>query len=184
MERKIEIIEGYADSSCFNFRPVLLNEAGKILWDEVLELEEEFSIEEGDIECFLWYFLRKYFDENLTYNKMRFDRDLGVYISSFEWYLTHNFYTYDMLKKMVKEIEKVATLLETDYNNPILDGVKENFSILYMCDRNDEDYINRDYGAIPKHISVVTDFYRRFAKRITAMMENNKEANVISVIGP
>lgn len=184
MERRIEIIEGYDDSSCFNFRPVLLNESGKILLEEVVCIEEIFSIEEGNIECFLWYFLRKYFDGNLTYNKRRYDEDLDVYIGSFEWYLTHNFYTYDTLRKMVEEIENMATLLETDYNNPILDGVKENFSIFYMCDRNDEDYINGDYGAIPKHISVVTDFYRRFAKRITAMMENNKEAHVISVMGP
>lgn len=47
----------------------------------------------------------------------------------------------------------------------------------------DEDYISGDDEAIPKHISVVTDFYRRFAKQITAMMENNKEANAVSVMG-
>ena len=184
MEHQIEIIEGHDSSSYFWFRPVVLNESGRIFGDEVIELEEEFSIEEGDIECFLWYFIRKYFDEGLTYNKRRYDRDVDEYISEFEWYLTHNFYTYDALRKMVKEIEEVAALLETDYNNPILDGVKENFSIYYMCNQDDEDYIKGCYAAIPKHISVVIDFYRRFAKRITAMMENNKEATVISVMGP
>lgn len=109
---QIEIIEGHDPSSYFWFRPVILKETGKILWDEVVKLEEEFSIEEGDIECFLSYFLYKYFDENLTYNKRRYEYDVG-YISDFEWYLTHNFYTYDALTEMVKEIDEVATLLDS-----------------------------------------------------------------------
>lgn len=74
MEFQIEIIEGHDTSSYFWFRPVILKESGKILYDEGVELEEEFSIEEGDVECFLSYFLYKYFDKNLTYNKRRYER--------------------------------------------------------------------------------------------------------------
>lgn len=107
---QIEIVEGHDSSSYFWFRPVILKDTGKILWDEVVELEEEISIEEGDIDCFLSYFLYKYFDVDLTYNKRRYEYDMGN-ISDFEWYLTHNFYTYDTLNEMVKEIEEVFDFL-------------------------------------------------------------------------
>lgn len=180
---QIEIVEGHDTSSYFWFRPVILKESGKILWDEIVESDEEFSIEEGDIECFLSYFLYKYFDENLSYNKRRYDECFG-YIRGFEWYLTDNFYTYDRLNEMIKEIEETASLLEKDYNNPQLDDIKKEFSIFYMCPHDDPDHINGDNTAIQKHISVVVDFYHRFSKRITAMMENNKNTTVISIMGP
>ncbi len=41
MEFQIEIIEGHDPSSYFWFRPVILKESGKILWDKVVELEEK-----------------------------------------------------------------------------------------------------------------------------------------------
>lgn len=183
MEFQIEIIEGHDPSSYFWFRPVILKESGKILWDEVVELEEEFSIEEGDVECFLSYFLEKYFDNNLTYNMRRYEHYIG-YIDGFEWHLTHNFYTYNTLIEMIKEINKVASLLEVDYDNPQLDNVKKHFSIFYMCQQSDAAYINGDVSAIQTYISVVIDFYHRFTRRIIAMLENNENTSVISIIGP
>lgn len=181
---QIEIVEGHDPSSYFLFSPAMFKETGEeVLWDEAVEMDEGFSIEEGDIYCFLSYFLYKYFDENLTYNKRRYEYGEG-YVSGFEWYLTDNFYTYDVLNEMVKEILEVASLLESDYNNPRLDDIKKKFSIFYMCPRSDADYFNRDASAIQKHISVVIDFYHRFSKRITSMMENNKNTTVISIMGP
>lgn len=180
---EIKIVEGHDPSSYFWFRPVILKETGKILWDEVIELKEEFSIEEGDVECFLSYFLYKYFDDNLTYNKMRYEFGVG-YISGFEWYLTHNFYTYDKLKEMLKEIEAVSWMLENDYDNSYLNDIKKNFSIFYMCDSSKPDYINRNNAAIKNHIGVVIDFYHSFSKRLAKMMENNKNASIISIMGP
>lgn len=183
MAFQIEIVEGHDTSSYFWFRPVILKESGTILWDEVVRFEEEFSIEEEDVDCFLSYFFYKHFDENLTYNKRR-EEEIEGSISGFEWYLTDNFYTYDGLREMVKDIEEMAALLESDYDNPQLDDVKENFSIFYMCSREDEDWMNPNDTSVQRHVSVVIDFYHRFAKRITAMMENNKDANVISIMGP
>lgn len=122
--------------------------------------------------------------KNLTYNKRRYDESFGCYISGFEWYLSNNFYTYDRLKETVKEIEEAASLLKSDYNNPRLDDIKKEFSIFYMYSQDDPDYINRDKTALQKHISVVIDFYHRFSKRITEMMENNKNTTIISIMGP
>ncbi|MDE6593610.1 MAG: hypothetical protein K2K57_11190 [Oscillospiraceae bacterium] len=183
MDFKIEIVEGHDPSSYFWFRPVILKESGKILWDEVIEAEEEFSIEVEDVRCFLAYFFYKYFDKELTYNKRRYD-DIEGYISGFEWYLTYNFYTYDTLRDMIKEILETASLLENEPDDPRLEDIKKEFSIFYMCSPDDPDYINGDNSAVRKHIHVVTDFYRRFAERLTAMMENNRDTNIISVMGP
>ena len=185
MNRIIEIKEGNDPSSYFDFTPVIIEKTSKITEDDTKYLEEKFVIEEGDIECFLFYFLKKYFDEDLLYNRERYD-ECGGYIRHFEWYLTDNFYTYETLEKMCDEILDVARLLETDYDNPQLDGAKEFFSIFYLCDMEDPDYQNRNTSneAIQRHIGVVTDFYRRFAKRLRKMMKNNPNANLISVMGP
>ncbi len=56
---------------------------------------------------------------------------------------------------MIKEIEEVASLLESDYDNPRLNDIKKKFSIFYMCDQSDADYINCDNTAIQKHISIM-----------------------------
>lgn len=179
----IKIVEGHDPSSYFWFKPVIVKSSGKILWNDVIELDEVFSIEENDVDCFLAYFFFKYFDKNLSYNKRRFEDGVG-YIERFEWYLTHNFYTYEVLEKMVNEILSVAELLESDYNNPSLSKIKERYSIYYMCSRDDIDFVNNDNSAISKHISVVIDFYKRFAKRLTLMMKNNPETTLISIMGP
>lgn len=183
MRFRIEIVEGHDSSSYFWFKPVILKESGKILWDDVIELDEEFSIEETDIDCFLSYFFYKYFDENLTYNKRRYDCN-GGYISGFEWNLTHNFYTYDGLNDMVQEIDEIAYLLEFDYHNPYLDAIKWYFPNSYLCYLSDPDVINGNHSVIQNHIDVVIDFYKRVTKRITIMMENNRNADAISIMGP
>ena len=183
MAYQIEIIEGHGCSS-FWLCPVIPKEQGEIgQWEDVTRLEEEISIDEDDVWCFLYYFFAKYFDSDLTYNKRR-RGDEGEPLSRFEWNLEHNFYTYGTLRKMLGEIQKTADLLECDWENPRLDEVKKNFSILYMCHPDHEDYLNRNESAVKTHISVVTDFYRRFVKRLSTMMDNNPDTNVLSVMGP
>ena len=61
MNYRIEIKEGHDYTSYFWIRPVIITE-GKDYWeDNVIELEEEISIEEDDVRDFLYYFLLKYF---------------------------------------------------------------------------------------------------------------------------
>lgn len=180
----IEIIEGHDSSSYFWFNPVLVKESSKIILDDdIHEFDEEFSIEQGDIECFLVYFFFKYFDENLLINKNRYEYGMG-FIHDFEWHLTHNFYTYATLNKMAEAILSIANLLESDYDNTILSDVKKGFSIFYMCNRDYEDYKAGDDSAIENHVGVVIDFYRRFAHRLKKMMESNPQTEIISIVGP
>lgn len=180
---EIKIIEGHDPSSYFWFRPVRVKTTRKILWEEVEELGEEFSIEEGDVDCFLSHFLYKHFDEELAYNKNRYEYGQG-FVRKFEWYLTHNFYTYETLRSMLDDIAHTADLLEIDYDNPTLNDLKKRFSIYYMCPSDCEDYKSGDKQAIRRHIGVVTNFYRRFVSRLSLMMENNPETFLISIMGP
>lgn len=183
MKFEIEIKEGHDSSSYFWFRPVTVKLGEKIRDEDVTELDEEFSIEESDVECFLAYFFYNHFDNELIYNKRRFEDGLG-FINGFEWYLTYNFFTYESVRALVEDIESVAELLKADFDNPALTDVKKSFSIFYMCPSDDKDYIEENSANIGKHIDVVIDFYKRFAKRILQMLDNNPDTDLISIMGP
>ncbi|MCM1577748.1 MAG: hypothetical protein NC078_02965 [Ruminococcus sp.] len=183
MKFEIEIIEGHDYSSYFWFRPVTVKLGEKIRDEDVTELDEEFSIEEGDVECFLAYFFCKHFDNDLVYNKRRFEDGFG-FIDGFEWYLTYNFFTYDRIRVLAEDINNTAELLRTDYDNPALADVKKSFSIFYMCPSDDKDYTERNSANIRNHIDVVIDFYNRFTKRILQMLKNNPDTDMISIMGP
>lgn len=182
MKFEIEIKEGHDYSSYFWFRPVMVPLREKIRDDDVTELDEEFSIEEEDVDCFLAHFFYKHFDSELAYNKNRYD-EFG-FISGFVWNLTYNFFTFDGIRALAADIEGAAELLEKDYDNPALDEVKKRFSIYYMCPHDDIDYIEGNSENIRNHADVVTDFYRRFAKRILQMLDSNPDADLISIMGP
>ena len=183
MAFEIEIIEGHDPSSYFWFRPVIVHNTEKVTWKATEELKEEFSVEEGDVDCFLSYFLFKYFDSELVYNKNRFES--GYFFSGgFEWYLTHNYFTYDTLREMLSEMSRVSDLLDRNFDDPSLDRVKERYSIYYLCPQDSEDWITGNNAAIQKYSHLITDFYKRFISRLTKMMDNNTSTNLISIMGP
>ena len=182
MAYEIKIKEGHDPSSYFWFRPVIVKKKEKILWSDVQELDDEFSIEENDIYCFLSYFFLKYFDRNLYFNQHRFE--YAGYIEGFEWNLTTNFYTYDCINKMLDDIESAAEMLKNDYSNELLAPVKEKFSLYNMCEPSHSDWINRNQAAIKDHVDVVIDFYGRFVHRLRKMMSDNPQTHLISIMGP
>lgn len=189
MAYEIEIIEGHDPSSYFWFHPVKVKDNGKdLIYDEDIFLyDEEFSIEEGDIECFLWHFFEKYYDKELFCNKRYYDRvEGGANPNGFEWYLTDNFYKYETIKSMLAEINEVADLLENDFDNELLSPIKNHFSIFYMTEHDNPDHIsgNSTNEALRRHKECVISFYRRFVDRLSRMMENNPQVDMISICGP
>ena len=127
---EIEIKEGHDCSSYFWIRPVRVEPKDKITWDDVEEMEEEISIEESDVECFLAYFFYKHFDKELLYNKNRWEWSEDEFITHFEWWLTDNFYTYERMRNMLEDITQTALMLKYDYDNPSLQEVKKNFRFI------------------------------------------------------
>lgn len=177
---RIPILEGHDPTDYFWFMPVRVTHKPNIKWEDVDELGDEVSIEEPFVECFLVHFFRKHFNENLKENYCRHDA------FGFSWYLEHNFYTYECMEEMLKDIEHAADLLETDYDSPELNDVKKDFEYNWMTDT--EDYIAYDpeeeAALIRDNIRIVSDFYRRFVSRMREMMSKYPEANLISIMGP
>ncbi len=163
--RQIEIIEGHDGSSYFWIAPIRQDKNK----DRKVEkyIEEEISIEEDDVSRYLFFFLNKYFDRNFPY----ICRD-EEYRVAFEWNLEHNIYTYADVKKMLEEIKSVSKMLQEDFDNPSLDGVKK-----YMR-------LDKEGVTVSEYVSAAVDFYDRFCRRMEAMMENAPQYELISFMGP
>lgn len=130
--KEIEIIEGYDPSSYFWIQPAVVADSEIIEYEDITLFEDEISIEETDVDCFLYYFFNKYFDLKLYCNKKLYGRVVSgeANPNGFEWYLTENFYTYDTMRMMLCEILEIADLLEKDFSNKGLDVIKKRFSII------------------------------------------------------
>ena len=189
-KREIGIVDGHNGSSYFWIMPVRVidfeNTADR---DSVAQMRSaEISIEEEDISQYLTPFLYKYFDEELTENKNRKD------VYGFEWYLEHNFFTFDSMALILKDIEDTVDALssgrETEYTKElkIKSGPATNSSVYaenlaaldsaeYNADRSAED---------DTEVALVVDFYQRFLYRMEYMLKVGKEKgyNLISFMGP
>ncbi len=184
---EIELKEGTDPSSYFFFNPVRYkgNDTSLIEDDNFSYSDDVFCIEESDIECFLWHFFKKYFDSELIYNKNRVEVLQDGYANAFEWYLTNNYFTYETVEVMCRDILNTVDMLTHDYYNPELDEVKKEYCLLYMTNHDDEDHMAKAPDAVvKKHIYVVLDFYLRFVNRIRKMMDISPESNMIAISGP
>jgi hypothetical protein len=184
MEKKIiEIIGGHDPSSYFWIRPTRYNNKNKHDYWENFDCykELEISIEDGNVDCFLSYFLFKYFDGNYKYNLLRNG------CSGFEWYLEHNFFSFDSIEAMLKDIEDKIGLLKNDYNNPKLNELKDKFSIYYVMDNVPRDFDFKDEQmVIGQNVDVIIDFYNRLIMIMRNMISEGKSNGyeMISVMGP
>ena len=172
---RLEIEEGHNQGACFWIQPVRLaneNEAdtnddnkGNHIFMGVVEHKcQEISIDEYAVELFLWSTLKKYYDEFLSVqyrNKNSLD-----FTPNFEWYLTHNVYTYETVKKMIAELRETAKHLR----------------------KNDKAIAFSIIGGTPEEQAegyrLIADFYERLCDRIEKMMTESPEFENISFMGP
>ena len=177
---QITIVEGHDSSSFFWIMPVKQVERSDENWTGVDEYcEEEISIEEGDMDEFLYYFLEEYFDPDFPYTC----RDHCG--NGFEWNLEYNIYTYDSIRKMLSDIKEHSDLLKRDYDNPKLEGLKKYFHASSFL----QDYYHipnppPDDEIIKDNIDVAISFYERFCRRMEAMMDHAPQYELISFMGP
>ena len=194
----IEIEEWHNPGACFWFMPCKVNDLEQNTWHldnlDCME-EEEISVSESSFEDFLYPIFKKHFDKDLPENKGRYEEYPSEkerrYITWFEWYLTENFYTYDNIEAVLKEIEETAEMLEENYDAPRLNGMRKGFRNLpdYMPEywhldkKLTEEKADKVARENKKHI---LDFYRRFVQKLRDMMAAGKVAGykLISVCGP
>ena len=147
---QIRIIDGHDCSSYFWIMPArIIDYTDTNELDNVAEMRSvEISIEEDDVDQYLSYYFRKYFDSKLNANQKRvgyyFEDDDGTeqitYITDFEWYLTYNFYTFDSIRRMITEIRRTVSTLD---NNRLVDFYKRFiYRLEYMIQVGSENGYN------------------------------------------
>ena len=88
--------------------------------DSVAEMRStEISIEEDDVSQYLTPFLYKFFDDELEANKNRADAQ------GFEWYLTHNFFTFDSITSILNAINDTIDALDSGRDNEFTAKLRE-----------------------------------------------------------
>lgn len=189
-KKEIGIVDGHDSSSYFWIQPVRVIDyfdTGDI--DNVAEMSSvEISIEEDDVAQYLTPFLYKHFDDELEANKKRSDA------MGFEWYLTHNFYTFDSVRDILKDIKDTVEALSAGRENEFTAKLREKrgtatYELVYARNLTDEQI--KDYNANrPKEddteIKLIIDFYQRFIYRLEYMLTVGKERgyDLISFMGP
>ena len=200
----IGIVDGHDGSSYFWVMPVrVIDDSNTNGLDNVAKMRSvEISIEENDVNQYLTPFLFKHFDEELEANIKRvadywIDDDGNEQVTTirgFEWYLTHNYFTFDSITAILKDIAHTINALscgeKTEFTEKlrIKRGTATN-KLIYAKELTQEQ-IDEYNANRPKtddtEIDLIIDFYHRFIYRMEYMMKVGKEKgyNLISFMGP
>lgn len=188
--REIGIVDGHDSSSYFWIMPVrVIDFENTAALDSVAEMRSaEISIEEDDVAQYLTPFLYNYFDEELEENKKRKD------VSGFEWYLEHNYFTFDSMVQILKDIKDTVDALisgrETEYTQKLkIKRGTANYQLVYAKNLNEEEVAEYNANRPTEddtQVALIVDFYQRFLYRMEYMMKVGKEKgyNLISFMGP
>ena len=173
-------------SMLFSIMPVrVIDDSDTNDFDNVSEMRGvAVSLDDTDAYIYLSPFLDKHFDAGLEANKKRVDyysedddgNEQPIYLQTFGWYLTHNFYTFDSVIDIIKDIRKTIDSLSSGKENEFTVKIREKRGFA-IWDRLEVE-IN------PTELKV--DFYRRLIYRLDYMLTVGKENgfNMISFVGP
>lgn len=175
-KEEIGIVDGHNSSSYFWIMPVrVIDSSNTAEIDNVAEMRSaEISIEENDVGQYLTPFLYKHFDDALEANRRRVEyysvddngNEKAIFVDGFEWNLTYNFFTYDQISLILKDISDTVEALSYGRENEFTSALEIESGM-----------------TTPE---LVIDFYHRFLYRMEYMMKVGKENgyNLISFMGP
>ena len=189
--RQAAILEGGDSGGYFSIVPTMVEDKpvdSNYPWGTQDYYRNIIMIDEMDVQPLLFYFLEKYFDEDL--NKKCTDRD--PYNSrGFQHYADPNLYSYPTMKEMLQEIEEKARLLQEDFENPELKELIDDFSISYFLPNelwdlpHQEDWNEEKRREIIRdNLGIAIDFYAHFVSRVRKLMERNPDCECICFSGP
>lgn len=171
-KKEIEIVDGHDGSSYFLIMPVRVIDYSNTneRYNVAKMYSVEISIEEEDVWKYLTPFLYKHYDDELEANKNRIDlrwidddgNEQFSTIKGFEWYLTHNFFTFKSIENVLKDITETIEALSSRNENEFTEKLKDT------------------------ETELVIDFYNRFIYRMEYMMKvgSEKGYDMISFMGP
>ena len=189
-KREIGIVDGHDSSSYFWIMPVrVIDYDDTADLDSVAEMRSaEIAIEEDDVAQYLTPFLYNYFDEELEENKKRKN------VSGFEWYLEHNYFTYEQIAHILKDIaetvEAFASGRDTEYTKKLkIKRGTATYQLLYAKNLTEDEVATYNANRPTEdntEVELVIDFYQRFLYRMEYMMKvgTEKGYNLISFMGP
>lgn len=202
--KEIGIVDGHDSSSYFWIMPVrVIDDSNTNEIDNVAKMKSaEISIEEDDVARYLTPFLYRHFDDDLKANKQRIEgrwvdddgNEQTDSVCGFEWYLTYNFFTFDSMQQLLKDIEDTVDALlsgrKTEYTKE-LNIKRDTATYPLLCARNlNEEEVAEHNANRPAadrtEVELVVDFYRRFLYRMEYMMKVGAEKgyDLISFMGP
>ncbi len=221
-KKEIGIVDGHDCADYFWIMPVRpIDYSDTDSMDNVAEMRSiEISISEDDVYQYLKPFLFNYFDNDLEANKKRVENqwinddgnEEASYRVGFEWNLTYNYYTYDSILGIIKDINDTMDALtsgrDTEYTKYLKKRIDEQKTIdkkiemaLRETDENNPDTPikvedpgeKQNIQSNPNgpeedksEIEMIIDFYCRFIYRMEYMMKVGKENGyeLISFMGP
>lgn len=196
-KEEIGIVDGHDASSYFWIMPVrVIDYSNTNSLDNVSEMRSaEISIEENDVDQYLTPFLYKYFDKELEANKKRGDISWADnYVSGFEWYLTHNFYTFEAVSDILNDIRDTINALSSGRETEYTAKLKEKrgtatYKLVFarnLTKEQIEEYNANRPTQDDTEAALLIDFYHRFIYRMEYMIRVGKEKgyNLISFMGP
>ncbi len=201
---EIGIVDGHDSSSYFWIMPVkVIDYTNTNAIDNVAQMKSaEISIEEDDVAQYLTPFLYEHYDDELEANQKRIedhwiDDDGKVQympISGFEWYLTHNFFTFDSMKRILRDITDTADALtcgrETEYTKKLkIKRGTDTYQLLYAKNLSEEEIAEYNANRPTEdttEVGLIVDFFHRFVYRMEYMIRVGKEKgyDLISFMGP
>ncbi len=203
-KREIGIVDGHDGSSYFWIMPVrVIDYSNTNETDNVAEMRSaEISIEEDDIAQYLTPFLYEYYDDELKANKNRMEdywvdddgNEHSTPVTGFEWYLTHNFFTFDAMTEILKDIadtiEALSVGKETEYTKKLkIKRGTSTYQLLYAKNLSEKEIAEYNANRPTEddtQIELIIDFYQRFIYRMEYMLKVGKEKgyDLISFMGP
>ncbi len=203
-KREIGIVDGHDCSSYFWIMPVrVIDHSDTNAIDNVARMRSaEISIEEDDVAQYLTPFLYKYYDDELEANKQRIEdrwidddgNEQTEAVRGFEWYLTHNYFTFDSIVAILKDIKDTVDALSSGRENEFTEELRKKrgtstYELLYAKNLSEAEIAEYNANRPTEddtEIGLIIDFYRRFTYRMEYMMKVGKEKgyNLISFMGP
>ena len=197
-------MDGHDCSSYFWIMPVrIIDDSDTNRMGNIAKMKtSEISIEEDDVNQYLTPFLYKYFNDELEANKRRVleywidddNNEQATFVSGFAWYLTHNFYTFDSINAILKDIRNTIAALSCGEKTEFTEKLRikrgtATHELLYaknLTKKQIDEYNKNRPETDDTDIDLIIDFYNRFIYRMEYMMKVGKEKgyNLISFMGP
>lgn len=172
---QIDIVNGRDNGGTFWICPLRKNYDGELPFFNNFGM----SIEDGDIEEFLFIHLMKYFDSKIQETD---EWRLGEN-RAFDWY-GGNLYSVDTMRQMIADLKEMVDILQTDSDSPLVKDLIDLFSWSMYTDKHRNRLSEHElFQFKKKRIPVAVDFYKRFIKRMGSMLQL-PGVDTISFAGP